>query len=128
MLPSIDQDYLNESYPGHTVSNELGTICIVVPDFPLPEGFKQSSADLLLRLDNGYPDIKPDMWWFTPAIQRLDDRQIPGTEVDEVFFGLKWQRWSRHLDNEQWIPGVDSIESYIAVIEQDLKSTVEGVA
>ena len=128
MLPSIDQDYLNESYPEHTVSNELGTICVVVPDFRLPEGFKQSSADLLLRLENGYPDIKPDMWWFTPAIQRLDDRQIPGTEVDEVFFGLKWQRWSRHLANEQWKPGIDSIQSYISILKQDLKSVVEGVA
>ena len=128
MLPPIDQDYLDESYPGHKVSSELGTICIVVPDFPLPEGFKQSSADLLLRLDPGYPDIKLDMWWFTPAIQRLDGRQIPRTKVEEVYFGLKWQRWSRHLKNEQWIPGIDSIQSYIAVIKQNLKSAVEGVA
>lgn len=128
MLPSIDQDYLDESYPGHTVSNELGTICVVVPDFQLPKGFKQSSANLLLRLETGYPDIKPDMWWFTPAIQRLDDRQIPRTETENVYFERKWQRWSRHLTDEQWKPGIDSIQSYMTVIRQDLKSAAEGVA
>ena len=128
MLPSTDQIYLDECYPEHTVSNDLGTICIVLPDFRLPKGFEQSSADLLLRLESGYPDIKPDMWWFTPAIQRSDGRPIPCTDVDENYFGLRWQRWSRHLANEQWNPGIDSLQSYISILKQDLESAVEGVA
>lgn len=127
MLPSIDQDYLKARAFGSTVSVDGGMICILIPSFPLPTGFTASSSDLLLRLSPGYPDVPPDMWWFSPAIVRVDSLTIPATECQEFHFGRTWQRWSRHLNPGQWRSGVDSLESYLAVIRNELDAAARSL-
>jgi hypothetical protein len=128
MLPPIDQEYLQARAPGHTVSLEGGMIAIVIPSFPLPNGLTNSTADLLLRLAPGYPDVPPDMWWFAPAIQRTDGQVIPATESQEIHLGRTWQRWSRHLNPGQWRSGVDSIESYLALVRKELETAARARA
>src|SRR5215475_4563690 len=98
MLPSIDQAYLEARAPGSTVLLDGGMICVVFPSFLLPVGFTQPTADLLLRLSPGYPDVPPDMWWFCPAVQRIDGQVIPATEARQVHLGRTWQRWWRHIN------------------------------
>lgn len=122
MLPSGDQQYLNELAPGHTVSGEAGMICILIPQFELPAGLTHTRSDLLLRLSPGYPDVPPDMWWFNPPIQRVDGREIPATQVRERHLGREWQRWSRHFNGGQWRSGIDSLESFIAIVRRELKA------
>jgi hypothetical protein len=78
------------------------------------------SADLLIQLASGYPDIAPDMWWFDPAVRLADGRAIPATDVVESHLGRQWQRWSRHFQAGQWQPGRDGLESYLALIRRDL--------
>ena len=39
MLPPIDQEHLQARAPGHAVSLDGGMISIVIPSFPLPNGF-----------------------------------------------------------------------------------------
>ncbi|AYG70632.1 hypothetical protein CCGE531_32150 (plasmid) [Rhizobium sp. CCGE531] len=128
MLPSIDQDYLAARLSGSAVSLDGGMICILIPSFPLPIGFTASGSDLLLRLSPGYPDVPPDMWWFSPAIGRVDGRTIPATESQEVHFGRTWQRWSRHLNPGQWRSGVDSLESYLALVRKELETAARSFA
>lgn len=128
MLPPIDQAYLQERAPGSVVSLDGGMICVLLPSFPLPPGFTVSSADLLLRLATGYPDIPPDMWWFHPAVLRSDGREIPATNSQEAHLGRTWQRWSRHLGPGQWRSGVDSIESYIALVRKELDAAARALA
>ena len=94
--------------------------CVLIQGFQLPAGLDRSAADLLIRLSAGYPDVPPDMWWFDPAVKLATGAQIPATEVQEVYFGRRWQRWSRHLTKEQWRTGVDSLESYVALIQREL--------
>ncbi|MEK4031889.1 E2/UBC family protein [Methylocystis sp. IM3] len=120
MLPQIDQDCLAERAPGHTVSSDAGMICVVIPEFPLGPGFDLSTADLMLRLAPGYPDIAPDMWWFHPPVRRTDGTQIPATQAMEHHLGREWQRWSRHLQPGQWRSGIDSLESYLAIVRREL--------
>jgi hypothetical protein len=128
MLPPIDQGHLEERAPGSKVTLEGGMICILIPNFALPPGFVQASADLLLRLSPGYPDVPPDMWWFHPAICRTDGRSIPGTDSHENHLGRTWQRWSRHFTAGQWRAGVDSIESYLALVRKELASAARAMA
>jgi hypothetical protein len=95
-------------------------ICVLIPNFPLPPGLDRQSADLLLRLATGYPDIPPDMWWFAPAVCRKDGAVIPATQVRENHLSRQWQRWSRHLTQGQWKSGLDSLESYLALVRKEL--------
>ena len=128
MLPTVDHDYLQARAPGHTVCLDGGAISIVIPAFTLPSGFTHVAADLLLRLSPGYPDVAPDMWWFAPAVLRVDGKAIVATQSMETYFGRTWQRWSRHLQNGHWRSGIDSLECYIALVRQELDAAAKARA
>ncbi len=102
--------------------------CLVLHDFHLPEGFNCEKSELLLRLQPGYPDVPPDMWWFDPPARRADGKPIPATEVIEHHLGRGWQRWSRHFSAGQWRSGVDGLESFLALIRKELEKSVRGSA
>jgi len=128
VLPQIDQDFLTHRSPGHSVAMDGGMIAVLLPDFALPPGLNQPAADLLLRLSPGYPDVAPDMWWFSPALARADGRGIAATEVVEVHLGRRWQRWSRHLGAGQWRAGIDSLESFVALVHKELVAAARNLA
>lgn len=128
MLPPIDQEYLQARAPGHVVSLDGGMIAIVIPSFQLPNGFTAAAADLLLRLAPGYPDVQPDMWWFAPAVRRTDGQVIAATKSQEVYLGRTWQRWSRHLNAGQWRSGINSLESYLALVRKELEAAARARA
>lgn len=124
-LPQSDIDYLNNRGMPYTVSEEANMTCIVFNGYILPNGFTRPTADLLLRLSPGFPDVPPDMWWFDPAVGRADGKPIPATEHVESHLGRSWQRWSRHLSAGQWQPGTDSLESFLALIRRELERRSE---
>jgi hypothetical protein len=95
--------------------------CVVFPGYRLPSGYDRPASDLLLRLQPGFPDVPPDMWWFNPAIRLANGRVVPATEVIERHLGKDWQRWSRHFTPGQWRSGVDSLESFLALIRKELE-------
>ena len=120
MLPSDDRAYLIERFPEFDERVVDGMLCVVLPGYSPPSGLAPNRADLLLRLSPNYPDVPPDMWWFHPAVTRLDGGAIPNTQVTEQYLGKRWQRWSRHLNAYQWRPGADSLHTYLAVLKNDL--------
>jgi hypothetical protein len=126
VLPSNDTKYLTERALTHSITAEANMTCVMFPDFALPTGFDRSQSNLLLRLNAGYPDVAPDMWWFDPPIKRKDGKAIQATEVIEQHLGRSWQRWSRHFANGQWRSGVDGLESFLALIRRELERSVEG--
>jgi hypothetical protein len=128
MLPTIDLDYLHVCFPGHSIVSETGMVCVLIPGFQLPAGLSIFSADLLFRLSPGYPDVPPDMWWFSPAIHRQNGVVIPATEVTERHLQRSWQRWSRHLPPGQWRSGVDSLESYLTLVRRELDVAAGRIA
>ena len=128
MLPPFDQEYLEERYPAASVQSEKGMLCVIVPGLVLPAGFTVQESDLLLRLAQGYPDVAPDMWWFSPALVRRDGAAIAQTQVTETHLGRQWQRWSRHFQPGQWRPGIDCLESYLALIGGELQLAAKGLA
>ena len=120
MLPSDDRAYLAQRFPAFAESSEGGMLCVVLPDFAAPSGLAPNRVSLLLRLSPNYPDVPPDMWWFHPAVLRVDGGTIPNTDVIENYLGKTWQRWSRHLDPHQWLPGADSLRTYLAILNTNL--------
>ena len=125
MLPANDVAFLQSYCPAHSVTSEAGAICVVLPEFLLGGGFAIAQADLLLRLQMGYPDTPPDMWWFSPAVRRADGVEIAATQARETHLGREWQRWSRHLPAGMWKSGVDSLESYLALVRQELTKAAQ---
>lgn len=119
-LPQAEITYLAARGQPYTVSEEANITCVVLHGFPLPVGCTQERADLLLRLNPGYPDVPPDMWWFDPPVHAKDGRTIEATQSVERHLGREWQRWSRHLNNGQWQCGIDSLESFIALIQREV--------
>ncbi len=128
MLPLIDEKLLSQRAPGFSVMPDGGMICVLIPALVMPPGLTVATADLLLRLSPGYPDVPPDMWWFSPAVHRTDGVKIPATEVEEQYFERLWQRWSRHLNAGQWRSGVDSLESYLALVHSELRAVAAAKA
>ena len=123
-IPQLDIAYLNERGIVHEIVPEAGMTCVVMSQWPLPRGFDRDESDLLVRLSPGYPDVPPDMWWFSPRVRRADGRELPATNVIETHLGRRWQRWSRHFSGGQWHSGVDGLESFLALIRQDLGRAV----
>jgi len=102
--------------------------CVLIPGWILPPGFNVSSADLLIRLAAGYPDVPPDCWWFDPAVKLANNAALPATQVSEQYLDRTWQRWSRHFIQGQWQSGIDGLESFLALIRAELhRSLLEGV-
>ncbi len=120
-LPANDQAYLDERGGGYRVVLEANVTCIVLESFRLPAGYDRPQADLLLRLQPGYPDVPPDMWWFDPPVRFGDGGAPPATESMEPYLGRTWQRWSRHLSAGQWRSGIDCLETFIALVRSELR-------
>jgi len=120
-LPQPDVTCLAERGIEYTVSAEANMTCVLFPAYKLPSGYDHAASDLLLLLNPGFPDVPPDMWWFNPAIRLADGRVVPATEVNENHLGRIWQRWSRHFNAGQWRSGIDSLESFLALIRRELE-------
>lgn len=121
MLPTVDIDYLTTRYSGHSIVEDAGMICVLIPEWKVPAGYQQDRTDLLLRLSPGYPDVAPDMWWCSPGLVLSNGGAPEATQVTEQYLGRAWQRWSRHfLQPGQWRSGVDSLESYFVKIKAEM--------
>lgn len=119
-LPQPEVEFLDSRGLAYTVSEEAGMTCVVFSNYQLPGGLSASAADLLIRLSPGFPDVPPDMWWFSPRISRIDGQVIPATEVTEQHLGQSWQRWSRHLNASQWQSGIDNLQTFLAMINREV--------
>jgi Prokaryotic E2 family E len=128
VLPPDDIKYLEDRLGNgsYSIVTEANMTCIVFKDYRLPAGFDHEKSDLLIRLNAGYPDVPPDMWWFDPPARRVDGKPIPATEVIEHHLGRGWQRWSRHFRAGQWRSGIDSVESFLALVNKELNKSVQG--
>lgn len=119
-LPEPDAEFLARRGLAHTVTVDSAMTCVVLQGWNLPQGLNVFQADLLIRLQPGYPDLPPDMWWFSPGVTLANGGVIQATEVTETHLGRTWQRWSRHFNPGQWRSGIDGLESYTALIEREL--------
>ncbi len=120
-LPPADITFLAERELAPVQQEEAGVLCLAFADWTLPRGYDRASADLLIRLMPGYPDVAPDMWWFAPELRLASGGAVEATGPIETYLGRQWQRWSRHFQGGQWRSGIDGLESYIALINGELR-------
>lgn len=106
--------YLAARWPGHRLELDGGQVTVVLPSYRLPPGFAPETVELLLVIPFGYPDAPLDMFWASPAVTLHG--AAPAATSPETHLGRQWQRFSRHLPPGTWRPGLDSLQSYIALL------------
>ena len=115
-LPSKDRKFLiSKGFEFREVSD--GAVRgLIIDNFPIrPEGkFNLHTSSLLIILPTGYPDVPPDMFYFSPEI-RLTSTNGYAAQTDQkpIYFQQTWQQWSRHAPPSQWRAGKDGIQAYL---------------
>lgn len=122
-LPEFDRDYLlKKEYIFDEIidANRNG---LVIRNWMLPNSkYNLEKTDLLILLPNGYPEVRPDMWYFNPAILLAPaNKRARQTQAIINFEGKKWQRWSRHIPPSEWRSGVDGIHTYLKKVQTALE-------
>lgn len=120
MLAEPDIAYLAERWPGHELHEDGGGVAVILPGFRLPTGFVPDAVAMLLRLPFGFPDSQPDMFWVFPHVTVAGRTPDAATLVEQLL-GRAWQRFSRHLPPGVWRPGIDDLQSYLALISTMLE-------
>jgi Prokaryotic E2 family E len=126
VLDEDDHAMLRErGYVCEVTVDEGGWTNLVIKDYTLPAGFDHEKVDLLLRLNPAFPDVKPDMYYVEPTI-RLAATQgfAPASELHEPYLDRTWQRFSRHLADGQWRPGIDNLGTWLTMIRQQFEKDV----
>ncbi|ACV25476.1 multiubiquitin domain-containing protein [Kangiella koreensis] len=124
-LPSEDTEFLEASGLQWETTTEGRVMRVVIYNYPVPDGYNVSEVDMYLRIDTSYPDTQIDMFYVYPALSLVSGHTIKALAT-ESFDGRIWQRWSRHRANQNvWRPGVDCIETHLALVNQCLTREVK---
>lgn len=115
-LPSKDRSYLHGKQIKYREINNGAYKGLIIDDFNIfpIEKFTQEKASLLIILPTGYPDVPPDMFYFSPELKLKASGTFPA-QADQfpIYFNQKWQQWSRHAPASEWRAGKDGIHSYL---------------
>ena len=123
-LPEFDRDYLLEKGFQFEEKIDANRNGLIIRNWLLPVGkFNLQTSDLLILMPNGYPEVRPDMWYFNPAILLApSNRPARQTQVNINFEGKAWQRWSRHYPANEWRSGIDGIHTYLKKVQIALEN------
>ncbi|WP_298247269.1 E2/UBC family protein [uncultured Christiangramia sp.] len=121
-LPEFDREYLiSKGYQFEEIveGNRNG---LIIKNYMLPSGkYNHERSDLLILIPQGYPDARPDMWYFNPPILlKPSNRPARQTQATITFEGKTWQRWSRHYPANEWRSGIDGIHTYLKKVKTAL--------
>jgi len=124
LLP--DADIVHLKLRGLRWSAEMvgDMIDLIIPDYPVPDGYDRSRTDLLLHLPTSWPDGTPDMFLVSPSLKIAATDAWPAAAASfPNIRGRQWQQWSRHFQ-ALWRPGVDDLATYLAIVDQALADAV----
>ena len=127
MLSLPDRTFLESKHPSHVVFSEGGHVCVVIEAFELPDGLVPSISDLLIRLPGGYPDRRPDMFWFADAITREDGGKLKAVGSQMTVQGRIWHRWSRHMRADEWA-ATGGLRAYVGYVQMCLRDAAKQAA
>jgi hypothetical protein len=114
-LPESDREYLASKAITYELKSLNGTNGLIIKDWVLPlDKYNRETADLLILIPPGYPDVHPDMWYFSPAILLKPNNAYPRQTNAQINFDAReWQRWSRHLSPGEWRSTTDGIHTFL---------------
>ncbi|MBP6301875.1 MAG: hypothetical protein KBB37_01840 [Bacteroidia bacterium] len=124
ILPLKDRNYLESKGYQYREISDGASNGLIIDNFNVTptEKFNAKQASLLIILPQGYPDVPPDMFYFTPELRFTSNNTFPD-RADQLVnhFQIKWQQWSRHANASEWRIGIDGIHSYLQRVVTALK-------
>ena len=122
-LPKVDEDYLNaKGLRWAFLEEPAGSDrLLVIRGVTLAPGkYDHEKADVLFRIPAGFPTALLDMYWVYPVLSLTTGGEPAASTVRAAHEGRVWQRFSRHLPDSRWRPGVDSLKTYLPVVFGEL--------
>jgi hypothetical protein len=92
-----------------------GWLFVILHDVAVPQDYRPSMVDILVKLPPTFPDGAPDMFWTSPDLQ-LANGGCPRNTSHEQALGKNWQRFSWHLLPGAWRIGVSTFHDYIRCV------------
>jgi hypothetical protein len=90
---------------------------LIVPAYPIPEGYNHREASVALRIPPSYPDDQIDMAYFFPALALVNGKAIPQL-TPHPLDGKQYQQWSRHRTAQNpWRPGLDNACTHLLQVD-----------
>ncbi len=102
-----------------TIVENGNTIFVIFPAFPLGDGFKVLTADLLLQVPRSYPDAGLDMFWLEPAVILASGQCPLNADLLETYVGRQWRRFSWH--RRGWNASVDNLHGHLEFVRRRLR-------
>lgn len=123
-LPEDDEEFLAElglPWVLHPDGDSAGILTI--DGFAVAGGgFSPATTRLLIRIPAQYPLAKLDMWYCSPEIRLTSSGTYPPqADVFEILLAERWQRFSRHLPEGSWKPGLDGLRTFFRFIFKELQ-------
>lgn len=117
-LPAQDTAFLDSTGLCWETVIDGNVMGVIIYDYPIPDGFNVSKADIYIRLSDQYPDNELDMIYVSPALS-LKCGKIINRVSNASFVGKNWQQWSRHRVNkaQAWDPSLDGIQSHLVLVD-----------
>lgn len=118
LLPQSDEDYLKDRGFDYQLKQVGSEIYLIIKGWSFPAAYTPNSADLLIRIQPGYPLTQLDMFWTIPDVKLKSGPWPQAAEVHETYDGKSWQRWSRHTP--EWRAGVDNLRTFITAVTTEI--------
>lgn len=123
-LPITEDDwgFLNSLSYQWEISKWQNNLLLKIKGWRLPPGYNVDVVDVIIIIPPTYPSAQLDMFYFQPALSRLDGKAIHAL-AEEVFHNERWQRWSRHrAAGSEWKTGVDDISTHLTLMQLCLEN------
>ncbi len=108
-----------EKYLGvYAVDESNGCVDLIIPTLPIPAGFTNATARILVRIPALYPTERLDLFWLAPTLQRSNGAALPNVMATGVAIaGEQWTQISWH-DNSPHDPNRISVIGFVRSIGQ----------
>ncbi|EZP34907.1 E2/UBC family protein [Janthinobacterium lividum] len=94
---------------------------LLIYGYPLGERYVPALVSLALDIPKDYPAAQIDMFYFAPAVSRMDGHPILSTQVRATIKGAEFQGWSRHRNSSSaWDAAVDNVATHLALVDSCL--------
>lgn len=94
---------------------------LLIYGYPLGERYVPAVVSLALDIPKDYPAAQIDMFYFAPAVSRMDGQPILSTQVRATIKGAEFQGWSRHRNGSSaWDAAVDNVATHLALVDSCL--------
>jgi hypothetical protein len=97
---------------------------LILPEYPICEGYNHRVASAALRIKPSYPDDDIDMVYFYPALALASGKPIAQLSMHPLD-KKQYQQWSRHRTRENpWRPGIDNVGTHLIQVDDWLEREV----